>query len=937
MMIMFALPDVNTLTLQIDMRHIPLEVYFQEEIPLSGTIISMKPDEVLSLVMVVDADAFKMIELFSGLRVGDPFQFIFRPVDYEVSPGLHQFSFYAVDSGGTVSRPQSFATIIIAPSKSRSPSPVATASRSISQSPPATLTPLPAPTMPRASPLPVVVDCTTWDTYFDIYGDDHGTQIRTSFSGWAVRLRVWEGASNIGLSCLPFEVSGVELSVNFTNLTSNTLLVSFRIWNGMHQPESVDIGVNQDIFFDNRDSAPVQKIPGGMAVYSDKRLMALTLFGSPLVDDVATYWFGNHWEVFPNIFVQVNESAAFGFDTGLAFSWQHVAVPARTEVFKSFVLRFGSPDLNQLGLAMDVTGVPGAMNYHSSHGLEGEITSNIDTVYALYVVVNHMTGKVYRVREHLRAHEPFQYSFVPSLFDIDPGPHTFTLFAMDLIGTVSNDVTFGCTIIGPTKSVAQTVRPSTTSSPIKTMARTRSLPPMPTLPPAPAFPMQIRCAESANFELSGDDGDFHVTITYDGEGMLTRIRIGDTQTVTAVGCEPLQLYSVYMYTNITHISTNSVLMNFRFENYNETAQVLGIETNADICLDEDDRAPVKAYEHGFIIYSSRHAVTFVGRNAPMVNDVSTYWFGLASRMEDYVWTQVIAEYFTDEDSAFAWSWQNISLQSGHSVSRSAIMKFGLPDLNVLSLAVSGAPVSIWVEDAIRITATATSWNEDELALLLVLDDDLSCFWRIVHGMQPATPHEVDIVPAALGIHPGSHKFALYAVDSVGTIAQPAVFTVTVRSDRVPTRSRPVIAQPTRSRSVMQPTPSVPPPTRSAIVPARSESRPSSNKSPEETPSATETPTGSRWRSRSTYSSLPRTASRSLPPATWPDKIDTGGAGGALTPGAIVGIVIGVLVAVAIGVLAFMFIRERVGPREAEAGLVKGDGLEMSDYTGQHKL
>jgi hypothetical protein len=224
-----------------------------------------------------------------------------------------------------------------------------------------------------------------------------------------------------------------------------------------------------------------------------------------------------------------------------------------------------------------------------------------------------------------------------------------------------------------------------------------------------------------------------------------------------------------------------------------------------------------------------------------------------------------------------------------------------------------------VEGAIRINVTATSRNQDELALLLVLDNDLSCFWRIVHGMQPRILREVHIVPAALGIHPGSHKFALYAVDSVGTIAQPVEFTVTVTSDpatHVATRSR-SFARPTGSRSVV-------PPTHSTIAPMRS-------RSPEETPSVTETPTGSPWPSRSRW--VPRTATQWVPPPTWTNKIEPGeAAGGTITPGGIVGIVIGVLVAVALGVLVFFFIKERAAPRRLGYEASSSGGMNLEVYT-----
>jgi hypothetical protein len=196
-----------------------------------------------------------------------------------------------------------------------------------------------------------------------------------------------------------------------------------------------------------------------------------------------------------------------------------------------------------------------------------------------------------------------------------------------------------------------------------------------------------------------------------------------------------------------------------------------------------------------MIIGDPYALTFLGRGTPLVNDVTTYWFGRLQDMEASLWTQVTERYHFEGDSGFAFTWQNISFAAGSNVSRAAILKFGLPNVNSLTLTLSvlggietvfsGAPV---------IVATVNSYTEATVNILLVIDDDASEFWRVAADKRTGDEFDFMIQPSHYGVTPGVHKFAFYAVDHVGTISEEVSFwtgrTATPRETRLPVTQSP---------------------------------------------------------------------------------------------------------------------------------------------------
>jgi hypothetical protein len=279
--------------------------------------------------------------------------------------------------------------------------------------------------------------------------------------------------------------------------------------------------------------------------------------------------------------------------------------------------------------------------------------------------------------------------------------------------------------------------------------------------------------DSENFEISGDDWEETIQVSLYGRGFTTRLRIGHELSTSVIHCEPLTFLGVTIYTNVTKIAINTVLMNFKVVNGNSTAQTVSFETNADIHFDNNDFAPVQDYKRqGFIIYSERHAISFLGKNWPLVDDVSTYWFGYHSMMASDLWKQGLDEALYGSDSAFAFTWQNVTIQPGQHASRSAIMKWGVPVLNVIEMTIDTSPFGthVYIGATLRLTAHLWSNNPAETAsILLVLDGDSSMVYRLADREPVNVNFQFDLVLSHLHIGTGVHTFGFYAIDDVGTL------------------------------------------------------------------------------------------------------------------------------------------------------------------------
>jgi hypothetical protein len=470
-------------------------------------------------------------------------------------------------------------------------------------------------------------------------------------------------------------------------------------------------------------------------------------------------------------------------------------------------VKLGSPTLNRLILVMATVVIPDTMSFLDSQTTTGILSSRReDVACSLFVFVDSDTSVVYR-SDDVSPNAQFFYSFCPANFGVAPGLHSFTICAVDNIGTVSNGESFTCLVTTASKSPIATVAPTRSVSPARTT------PPAPTYPAAPVIPINVSCAADYNFDLTGTAGGEVIPVTYERRGFATRLRVWGFESTSAKQCQSRSEFLVTLSTNVTHISSNAVLINFQVANDNWVRTTANIEVNAELAFDNDDFAPIRSAGSNIIVYSARHALTFVVRNAPLVDNVSAFWFGSADTMTSNLWSQVSVGYIDSPYTGVAFSWHDIPIPPFGRVWRSAIVKFGLPDANELSLLVVTAPMSALIGRSIDVVVKVASVKANErVRVYLVVDGDMSVM-RLLALDRPGNGEVACTIQVTMSA--GNRKLSLFAVDSIGTVSAAASFTLLVQAPgRTVSRSRTPVMSPTGSRSAFSPprTPGTPPST-----------------------------------------------------------------------------------------------------------------------------
>jgi hypothetical protein len=143
--------------------------------------------------------------------------------------------------------------------------------------------------------------------------------------------------------------------------------------------------------------------------------------------------------------------------------------------------------------------------------------------------------------------------------------------------------------------------------------------------------------ESANIVM-----DFHPTSTpsfniFGGSsairtsaaGYNVTFEVGSSSSAISRGSSVTISGVTLSMTNVS-LSSNALLLCFKFENSRSYTQSARAAVEADISFNGNDDAPVSnlASDRGFKIYYKSREMTFVCGSYPLVSDVSSYWYGL---------------------------------------------------------------------------------------------------------------------------------------------------------------------------------------------------------------------------------------------------------------------------------------------------------------------
>jgi hypothetical protein len=153
-------------------------------------------------------------------------------------------------------------------------------------------------------------------------------------------------------------------------------------------------------------------------------------------------------------------------------------------------------------------------------------------------------------------------------------------------------------------------------------------------------------------------------------------------------------------------------------------------------------------------------------------------------MEENRWRQVVQDRFWGRDSAMAFSWQNISIQPGETVPRMAVLKFGLPYMNNLTLSLdqSRLPQDVANMDSFDLTAYAASDNHHaNVSIFIAADYNYSNGQRLPGPFPVNQVFTFTVTVQTFGFGPGVHEYLVCAVDDVGTISNGFFLTTDSRA------------------------------------------------------------------------------------------------------------------------------------------------------------
>jgi hypothetical protein len=483
---------------------------------------------------------------------------------------------------------------------------------------------------------------------------------------------------------------------------------------------------------------------------------AYTLVGRnyPLVTDLSTYWFGLFSSRSSYYWTQVSLSSYSG-NSGLTFSWQDILLGAGQSSCVSAIFKSGVYVADQPRLLVHSGSFPASVLISSSQMVSGYVNAgNSSWLHNILMVIDNDFCGMQRMASGVVANSLFVFNIEFSTLSISIGSHVFSFYAVDDAGCVSQPGQFTLTIRSPTRSAS----PPPSATPVPTISIAYTLNP-------------------SYFNVYGVAGSTNIQTARQGR-YYTRMRI-----LSSLSDVPGTYNGVNFVTGITRLSGNALVLAFRITNHNSSAQVFDFECDADVDFDGNDDAPLASiYDNrGFLMYSSQRVFSILTRDYPIVRDVSTYWFGSDNNRSSHYWTQVSAASWTSGDSACSFSWQNILISPGRSITLSVIMKFGgyLPTGPILTMSNSMIPDQVGMDELVAITGSVSDSNSDvNISIFLVINDDCFELKNIQSSLSPGS----FVFPMSIGslsVPEGFYGLSFYAVDSIGCVSPGVHFNVTI--------------------------------------------------------------------------------------------------------------------------------------------------------------
>jgi hypothetical protein len=218
-------------------------------------------------------------------------------------------------------------------------------------------------------------------------------------------------------------------------------------------------------------------------------------------------------------------------------------------------------------------------------------------------------------------------------------------------------------------------------------------------------------------------------------------------------------------------------VSLRAENYASEVRTIDLGVAADIQIRSDAGPRVVALSdrHGFEILANDVKVTFITSNYPLVDDVSTYWFGYYYDRDEERFNQVEEDSYSDGDSAIAYTWQAVPIAAGEVVTRSVIVKFGEYSLASIAIALQAPTITDELDpDAVVTVRGSTSGSGvrgNEIKLFAIPDGRSGDAVELAGGaLRLGASFTADIPLSSLTLSPGKHIIQVCAVGQDGDVS-----------------------------------------------------------------------------------------------------------------------------------------------------------------------
>lgn len=119
---------------------------------------------------------------------------------------------------------------------------------------------------------------------------------------------------------------------------------------------------------------------------------------------------------------------------------------------------------------------------------------------------------------------------------------------------------------------------------------------------------------------------------------------------------------------------------YTLTNNNENNVTVSLGTCADVQIAENDRATIERYENskGLKLYDNENNIqfNFYGKSVAGTTDIDNLWIGKYPEHDDNVFSNNTTNKIEEEDSAFAYSWTNRTIEAGDTKRFSIIIGIG---------------------------------------------------------------------------------------------------------------------------------------------------------------------------------------------------------------------------------------------------------------------